>query len=625
VSAASSAPTPSDPVLTLSTGGRIATFRLPEALSPDAAEEAERKGNEWIKSLRHAEVAGRPFRDAFVYRGDSLWWFAELYLHKQRTAARAYGALFALEALFARERPDGAALLAGDDVVRALAPLVARRRHVAYTAQRPPRPAWRRRAAAPLTAWIYAAAPRIGRWRTRRGRGSAPSGTHAVVAFVHSAFWREQSSDDAYVGPVLNALQARLGPGAMALVGVGPATRFQARDWRRRIGDFRAGAAAPAGIVPVEAFSPASALAGADAIWRDRARIRRALVDSRELRRAAVVDGYDAWDLIERDLIGIADLQFPWSARAMDEAAAALDALRPRAVVTYAEAGGWGRAVTLEARRRGIPSVGLQHGFISRHWLNYRHEPDEIEPSPGNPADRGCPLPDLTLLYDGMAERHLLQAGRYPASRLRVTGNPRLDDLMRAARALSAGDIARAREQAGARPDQHLVLLAAKRIPEFDATFAALMQAVAAMPDVQLAVRPHPAETDEPYRRLAGSIPNVRVVPPSLPVVALIAAARLVATINSTVAIEAMALDVPALAMRLPNYLSPFVEAGAMAGTATLGAIAPTLARLVRDEEARAALAAARRRFLAEHAIESDGRAADRAAEAILTLAGVRS
>ena len=45
-----------------------------------------------------------------------------------------------------------------------------------------------------------------------------------------------------------------------------------------------------------------------------------------------------------------------------------------RAVVTYAEAGGWGRALVLEARRRGIASVGLQHGFIYRHWLNYRHE-----------------------------------------------------------------------------------------------------------------------------------------------------------------------------------------------------------------------------------------------------------
>ena len=37
----------------------------------------------WIKSLRHAHVDGVPLRRRFTTRGDSLWWFAELYLHKQ--------------------------------------------------------------------------------------------------------------------------------------------------------------------------------------------------------------------------------------------------------------------------------------------------------------------------------------------------------------------------------------------------------------------------------------------------------------------------------------------------------------------------------------------------------------
>ena len=98
------------------------------------------------------------------------------------------------------------------------------------------------------------------------------------------------------------------------------------------------------------------------------------------------LEALDLWPLVEPELEGIATLQFPWSVRAMDEAGAALDALKPDAIVTYAEAGGWGRALMLEARRRGIPSVALQHGFIYRHWLNYRHEPDEARPSAANAA-----------------------------------------------------------------------------------------------------------------------------------------------------------------------------------------------------------------------------------------------
>ena len=76
------------------------------------------------------------------------------------------------------------------------------------------------------------------------------------------------------------------------------------------------------------------------------------------------------------------------------------------AVVTYAEAGGWGRAIVLESRRRGIPLVGLQHGFIYRHWLNYLHEPDEMAAGSRSALDdRGFPRPTLTLLFDDYAAR----------------------------------------------------------------------------------------------------------------------------------------------------------------------------------------------------------------------------
>ena len=76
----------------------------------------------------------------------------------------------------------------------------------------------------------------------------------------------------------------------------------------------------------------------------------------------------------------------------MDEAGAALDP-RPSAALTYAEAGGWGRAIVLECRRRGIATAGLQHGFIYRHWLNYRHEPDEMAARPGAPVPTRVPAP----------------------------------------------------------------------------------------------------------------------------------------------------------------------------------------------------------------------------------------
>ena len=123
----------------------------------------------------------------------------------------------------------------------------------------------------------------------------------------------------------------------------------------------------------------------------------------------------------------------------MDEAAAALDALEPAVALTYAEAGGWGRALALECRRRGIPLAGLQHGFIYRHWLNYRHEPDEmLAGSAINPPTPGSRVPRSTLLFDDYArapsrDGRALSAGvarrhRQPAARrASVRGAARAD------------------------------------------------------------------------------------------------------------------------------------------------------------------------------------------------------
>ena len=72
----------------------------------------------------------------------------------------------------------------------------------------------------------------------------------------------------------------------------------------------------------------------------------------------------------------------------------------------------------------------------------------------------------------------------------------------------------------------------------------------------------------------------------------------------------------------MPNNLSPFVDAGVMAGTATAAEIEPALRALLYDEEMRGRLAAARGAFIARYGIHADGGAARRAADVILELSG---
>jgi hypothetical protein len=324
--------------------------------------------------------------------------------------------------------------------------------------------------------------------------------------------------------------------------------------------------------------------------------------------------------VLRPELEGVAMLQWPWSARAMDEAGAAIDALTPAVVLTYAEAGGWGRALMLEARRRQVPSVGVQHGFIYRHWLNYRHEADEMQPAG---TDAGCPIPDLTLVFDRYAETHLREAGHFPAASLAVTGNFRLDQLVAHCNELRPMRDALRREFT-LTPDQPLVVLAAK-FSEIKDALPELAEAVRQLPGMRLVIKPHPAETPDVYGSVVNGIANISVAGMNTDLARLLTAADALVTMNSTVAIDALALQLPSLVVGLPNNLSPFVQAGAMVGADGADAIRRALESVLYDSEVRQRVLAAGAAFADRFALASDGQAAARSADAILGLAGSRA
>ncbi|HET7217362.1 MAG TPA: hypothetical protein VFJ02_04910 [Vicinamibacterales bacterium] len=605
-----------DTVFTVETGAGRRDVHLDTYLTAAADERAIVDSIAWIKSLRDARVDGIPLRRRFTFRGDSLWWFAELYLHKEQVITTIFRALAALDALIERERPRELHFMRGSDVVRGLAPQVAAARQVRYHGPQ----GFRRSSAFALAAMEARSSALHTAARASRRRDRQPPVATAparAVAFVHRAFWRADGSDgsaESYIGAVLAALERKLGdPTALAYVSVGPAANFRARRWWHPIRSERSGAA-----VPIESYAPRSALAASYEVWRERHDNRRALWKSADLRMRSVIQHCDCWPLVRIALAGIAVLQWPWSARAMDEAAAVLDALQPGIAVTYAEAGGWGRAIVLESRRRGIPSVGLQHGFIYRHWLNYLHEPDEMI---GEGSDLGFPHPTRTLLFDAYAAQHLTDAGHFAAEALAVTGSPRLDALAADTARLSAAEIEAARAAAGA-AGKTLVVVATKH-REARRLLPALIQAAATMPDVHVAIKAHPAEPADVYSSVAGGHAGVSVLESAAPLAPLLRACRALVTVNSTLALDAAVLDVPALVIGLPNNLSPFVEAGILAGAAdsTAAGLARALEQILYHEGFRSELAAARRAFLAKYQIGADGHAAERSADAILDAA----
>lgn len=590
--------------------GRRITTDLASALPASAREQARVDANHWIKQLRLAPYDGRSMRERFTYRGDSLWWFTELYLHKMKRIDAAVSLILALESVKAEHQPARISVTSPDPVIRTAARAFgdASRTPVEIEGAEVPR----RRIGWPSFAIGLNA--RLSRIRTPRAVDRHP----AVAAFVHTAFWRPSAGEhdgpaqESYVGAVLNAVASGGRDGDLFCVGVGPRRNFRARRWWDPMATPGSGSRL---ITPIERIAPSRALRDSFQLWRERHHLADAVRAGNGIRDAARYRGCDLWPILEHELEAVALLQWPWSARAMDEAGAALDALMPGAAVTYAEAGGWGRALVLEARRRGIPSVGLQHGFIYRHWLNYRHAPDEIAPL--GPA-AGCPIPDRTLVFDRYAEATLRDAGHFPADRVIVTGNARLDDLSAQFAALRP-QRASLRQELGA-ADRPLAVLAAK-FSEIRHVLGDLTEAVAGLPEMRLIIKPHPAETPEVYASAAGGVANISIAPAQADLARLLVAADAIVTMNSTVAIDGLVLGVPALVIGLPNNLSPFVEAGAMAGATGPAGIREQLRSLLYDQDARRNVVAAGQAFADHYALGSDGHAAQRAAAEILGMA----
>ena len=176
----------------------------------------------------------------------------------------------------------------------------------------------------------------------------------------------------------------------------------------------------------------------------------------------------------------------------------------------------------------------------------------------------------MTLLFDAYAARHLSSRGALSRPTRCASPAARGSTTWCARRArLSPDDIgARARRRRAPAARDALVLVTTK-------WKEAQRRAAGAPAGGRRAARRARRHQDAPGRnagRVRAAAARAAARPRAAggaPLAPLLAASRAVVTVNSTVALDAAVLGVPALVVGLPNNLSPFVEAGVMAGRAT--------------------------------------------------------
>jgi UDP-N-acetylglucosamine 2-epimerase len=142
-------------------------------------------------------------------------------------------------------------------------------------------------------------------------------------------------------------------------------------------------------------------------------------------------------------------------------------------------------------------------------------------------------------------------------------------------------------------------------------------RAMALLPRERLVIKLHPRQRGREvmYREIADrcGLQGCRIIR-EVPLSMLLAHCELFITESSTAACEACLWDVPILVVNLTRRgdIVPYVPGGVALGAYAEEDIAPTLRKLLENDESRKRLAANRGRFVERHLYRMDGRATHR-------------
>jgi hypothetical protein len=315
---------------------------------------------------------------------------------------------------------------------------------------------------------------------------------------------------------------------------------------------------------------------------------------------------HDVEPAVRRTVIGL----LPLVSEAVANSRAALETLGARLMVVGNDLTLEGRAGCRVARQRGIPTATFMHGNITGDPMHTRHCVDRI------------------LVFGNIHRDELARCG-FPRERIVVCGAPSMDNRPQQTGRLNA----ELRERLGLQPGKPWILVATSgpghriSLAHHHIVIQELAKLSAAVPAVPVVVKLHRKDRPEYYQAAlqndaARSMIVVSENTPGYPtdIFQWLSGCPVVLTGASTVAVEAMLMDVPVVTMDFHDEIHgvDFIDAGATthvrSGEALVEAVAEILAGHAPSLEARSRV----RAYLEESFCALDGRSASRAAQSLV-------
>lgn len=599
----------------------IASMTLSEALGETVSVEVDEAVIAWMKTLGRIPLTetGESFRDHFRYRHLALWWWAELFLYHDTPLRLLVRDVEALARLLDKEKPRRLVVVAPVRQLSAAARRLAKGVEV-YGATTPAQSRFR------STSLLFAGAVLKtlgtglkGVFRPRLRREASPVNQRRFLFLSHASMWRQRQNPETgepelvemYFDRVPPELEA--GGEGVKVVAVGPPVPFGQRSLRDKLVDVLEVDALLQPYVSLRTyFRPAMSREAALAAlrcWRMWHRFRRLPRLDKALAHRGVLLGDGALESFRDTFF----LQLPWAIRSYHEVRAVLLEERPDVLALYAESSGLGRAAVAAAHELGIPTFAVQHGIMYPRYYSHEHGEDEVRPQ----ADGGdsVPVPTRTAVFGSLARDLLVERGHYPPERIVITGSPKFDALVQAARRY---DPRETRSRLGI-PEDGSMLVVATRYSAIGPVFEELVRAVGAIPGLWLVVKPHQAESSEPYLHTVKRVEafRVMVVGAADNLLELLVASNGLVTVDSLASSEALVLGRPVLVVNLPSNLGPLVERRVALGAWQGDPIEDRLRSLLFRKEVTSELEKRRKDYIQEFAFGADGGSTERIIQAL--------
>jgi|TARA_B100001964_G_scaffold44624_1_gene49668 hypothetical protein len=217
---------------------------------------------------------------------------------------------------------------------------------------------------------------------------------------------------------------------------------------------------------------------------------------------------------------------------------------------------GTSRFLVFAADSCKIPSVGLQHGIIPPlPGSSYNYSKKDLYSYKNN---LNCLLPDKTAVFGNYFRNLLVKYGNYDSSKVAVTGQPRMDILFEQRKNYSKKNLCK---KLGIDAGKKLVVYASQPFKEESIiAFSALVKSLKRLKNTRLLIKLHPVEGPSQCKTLLQKLKYDAIISRYTDLYEMFSCSDLVICIESTVILEALALEKQVIQLNLAEKHEVFGE-----------------------------------------------------------------